>query len=297
MEKEKKVDSDPRPMALTIKAVVLNENNEVLILKRAKSDFLNAGKYDLPGGHIGENESFEDSIIREIKEEAGLETVLGEIIDVVEFPKDSPLFKEEKRGIRCICYSKSTEVKLSPEHEEYEWLSFEKALLKLSEKDGFENEKRNTILKAQKIIELKNSLAGWKRCMADFENYKKRQAENLKDTVAYSNANLISEILPVLDNFHASTDHIPEDQKESGWVVGIMHIQKQLEKVLEDNGVNEISVKVGDKFDPSVMEAIKHEEGSKNKEESEKELIIKKIVMKGYEIGEKVIRVARVIVE
>lgn len=290
MEKEKKIDSDPRPMALTVKAVVLNEKNEILILKRAKNVHWNAGSFDLPGGHIGEDESFQDSIIREIKEETELEATFGEVIDVVEFPKDSLLFKEEKRGIRCICYSDFKEIKLSNEHEKYLWLSIEKALDKFSARDGFENEKRETILKAQKFLEMKKALDGWKRERADFENYKKRQVEDRKDMITFSNLNLISELLPILDNFYVSTDHIPEDQKESPWVTGIMHIQKQLEKILEDNGVSEIMVKVGDKFDPEIMEAIS------DSNDSDKN-IVKKVLMKGYKLDKKVIQAVKVTVE
>lgn len=300
MEKEKKeTDSKCRKMTLTIKAVVLNDDNEMLVLKRAKNVKFSPGKYDLIGGHIEEKENLKDSILREIKEESGLDCVFGEIIDVVEFPEDSLQFKEEKRGIRCICYSDSKEVKLSHEHESYEWVPLEKSTDKFSEKDGFENEKRNTILKAQKFIEMKNSLEGWKRCMADFENYKKRQMEERKEMIAFSNSNLILELIPVLDNFHASTDHIPEDQKNGGWVMGIMHIQHQLEKVLQDYGVLDIGVKIGDKFDPNTMEAvIDKEQETRNKEQKEeKEEKVKKVLMKGYKMGGKIIRVARVAVE
>ncbi|MFA6159812.1 MAG: nucleotide exchange factor GrpE [Parcubacteria group bacterium] len=298
MEKEKKeIDSKCRKMTLTIKAVVLNKDNEMLILKRAKNVKFSPGKLDLIGGHIEEKESLENSILREIKEESGLDCTFGEIIDVVEFPEDSPQFKEEKRGIRCICYSNSKEVKLSHEHEEFEWLPIEKAVDKFSTENGFENEKRNTILKAQKIIELKNSLEGWKRCMADFENYKKRQNEERKDMIAFSSVNLILELIPILDNFHASTDHIPEDQKDDGWVVGIMHIQKQLEKVLEENGVSEILVNVGDEFDPNIMEAIKDTDKTNIDAKETNENKVKKVLMKGYKINNKVIRAARVVVE
>lgn len=183
---------------------------------------------------------------------------------------------------------------MSDEHEEYVWLSIEDALEKLSAKDGFENEKRETIAKAQKYLERKNSFNSWKRCLADFENYKKRQAGERADMIAYSNINLISEILPVLDNFNASTDHIPEDQKDDPWVIGIMHIQHQLEKVLEDNGVIEIEVKTGDEFDPNTMEAIKQESENNKKEGKNK---VEKVLMKGYKIGGKVIRAARVSVK
>lgn len=137
-------------------------------------------------------------------------------------------------------------------------------------------------------------LDGWKRCQADFENYKKRQDENQKELGQYLKEGLLLELLPVIDNFHASTDHIPEEQRESPWVVGIMHIQRQLETVLADNGVSEIGVKEGDEFDPHVHEAI---EDSKKDGKSDEKECIKKVIRKGYRMGERVIRPARVIVE
>ena len=74
-----------------------------------------------------------------------------------------------------------------------------------------------------------------------------------------------------------------------------MHIQHQLEKVLEENGVSEILVNVGDEFAPNIMEAVKQESGDSEQETSENK--VKKVLMKGYKINSKVIRVARVVVE
>jgi len=141
-------------------------------------------------------------------------------------------------------------------------------------------------------------LDGWKRCQADFENYKKRQADSQKDLLRYSTQNIILQILPVIDNFHASTDHIPEDQKENSWVTGIMYIQKQLEQVLTDNGVTEIEIKVGDSFDPAMHEAVADMEckGCKTKDYKFNNKI-KKVVTRGYQMGDKVVRASRVIVE
>jgi molecular chaperone GrpE len=141
-------------------------------------------------------------------------------------------------------------------------------------------------------------LNGWKRCQADFENYKKMQAEAQKDFMKYATMNIVLQIIPVLDNFHISTDHIPENQKESGWVVGIMHIQKQLENVLADNGVEEITTKIGDKFNPEMHEAISDSNDS-NKQHSNdsNNQKVKKIIMKGYKMGGKIIRPVKVIVE
>jgi molecular chaperone GrpE len=105
--------------------------------------------------------------------------------------------------------------------------------------------------------------------------------------------------LPVLDNFHASTDHVPEDQKDGAWVTGIMHIQKQLEDTLKELGAEEISVQIGDELDPEKHEAIEdtergvQDEDDKNRQDDGK---IEKIVQKGYMFGGRVIRPARVIV-
>lgn len=156
-------------------------------------------------------------------------------------------------------------------------------------------------------------LFGWKRCMADFENYKKRQQENQKSLGEYLKIDSTLQILPVIDNFRSATEHIPTEQKEAPWVVGIMYIQKQLEDILKENGVTEMDVKVGDEFDPNLHEAVSdsklparnashNDAGGRMESEStngDKELgnKIKKIVLKGYKLGEKVIRAARVVVE
>lgn len=146
-------------------------------------------------------------------------------------------------------------------------------------------------------------LDGWKRCQADFENYKKRQVETQKDFIRFSTESLIFQLLPVLDNFHISTDHVPKEQKDTPWVVGIMHIQKQLESVLTTYGVTEIETKVGDEFNPELQEAVKsdkeHEAESKEQkvESKEQKNKIAKIVQRGYKIDNKIIRATRVIVE
>ena len=143
-------------------------------------------------------------------------------------------------------------------------------------------------------------LDGWKRCQADFENYKKMQAESQKELAKYAAQNVILDLIPVLDNFHMSTDHIPEDQKNNGWVTGIMHIQKQLENVLKENGVTEIETKIGDKFNPEIHEAVQdssQKSVDSKQEKSEGQELIKKIVMKGYKLNGKVLRAVRVVVE
>ncbi|HEX8973986.1 MAG TPA: nucleotide exchange factor GrpE [Patescibacteria group bacterium] len=169
----------------------------------------------------------------------------------------------------------------------------EKGLKDIEEEIVVEQENEITVLqnKAEEYLE------GWKRCQAEFENYKKRQSESQKDLAKYAAQNVILQILPVLDNFHASTDHIPEDQKNDGWVTGIMYIQKQLEGVLAENGVEEIAPNVGENFDPVFHEAIEDKECMHCEAGKKFENKIKKVLTKGYKMGDRVIRAARVTVE
>lgn len=137
-------------------------------------------------------------------------------------------------------------------------------------------------------------LDNWKRCQANFENYKKDQAKTSDELIRFANENLIMQIIPVLDNFNASLAHVPEDKKDNAWVTGVTYIKKQLEDILKNNGVDEIEVKVGDNFNPEIHEAIKHEAENDEQELKNK---ITKVVQNGYKIDGKVIRPARVVIE
>lgn len=134
-------------------------------------------------------------------------------------------------------------------------------------------------------------LADLQRAQADFDNYKKRQQESQKELGGYLIEKLVLDIVPVLDNFRSATMHVPPEQKDSPWVTGIQYIEKQLEAVLIENGVTTIEVEPGAPFDPSLHEAVGTEEGS---EENSEEHKIAKMLQKGYKVGNKVVRPARV---
>ena len=284
-EQKKKDKKYPEPI---VGSLIINPEGKILLAKSKKWN----GKYSVFGGHVEYSESLEDAVVRETKEEAGIDVKIITSLGFSQSIHDKDCYKKKHMvflDYLCEFSGRDEEVKLNDEYEnDFKWFSLEEAL-KLDTPHGT----RRLIEAYQEYKNQEDYFDSWKRCAADFENYKKRQAENQKDLIAYSNINLILEILPVLDNFHASTDHIPEDQKKSAWVVGIMHIQKQLEKVLADNGVLEIVVKEGDKFDPEIHEAIKQESGIKNQESGK----INKILMKGYKIGDRIIRAAGVVVE
>ncbi len=155
-------------------------------------------------------------------------------------------------------------------------------------------------------IQAEEYLTDLKRSQADFENYKKRQGEAQKDLRGMLIEKLVLDIIPVLDNFHSATAHIPSEQKTSPWVVGIQYIEKQLEDVLKQNGVEMITVNAGDTFDPSIHEALEKKQAKEGNEEETKENqkedlslehTITEILQNGFKLGGKVIRPAKVIIQ
>ena len=171
----------------------------------------------------------------------------------------------------------------TPEEKETTEIENQDEEMNTSDQSG--EEKSEWQIKAEEYL---NDL---KRVQADFDNYKKRQQESQKELGGYLIEKLVLDIVPVLDNFRAATSHVPPEQKDSPWVTGIQYIEKQLETVLVDNGVTPIDAEPGTSFDPSLHEAVGTEEGS---EENTEEHKIAKVLQKGYKVGSKVVRPARV---
>jgi len=140
-----------------------------------------------------------------------------------------------------------------------------------------------------------------KRLQADFENYKKRMASDREDVKRFITTGIIADLVPILDNFNMAVAHVPEDKKGDPWVTGITYIEKQFEEVIAGYGVNVMEVKVGDAFDPTRHEALEMQNGNikmENEEEKDqsKEHTVVKVMQKGYTMGDKVIRAAKVTV-
>jgi len=156
--------------------------------------------------------------------------------------------------------------------------------MKNEEKNDLKDvEEKKKPIDHKKISE--NYLDSWKRCQADFENYKKDQTKQQEEFRKYTKMDVILQLLPVLDNFEASLAHVPVKEKDSAWVAGITHIKRQIEDILKNNNISEIEVKIGDKFNPEIHEAV----GGEGKKQ-----IVKKVLQKGYKFDGRVIRAARV---
>jgi molecular chaperone GrpE len=290
-EQEKKEKIKARLFEIGARAVLVREG-KILILKRASGNIRSADKYDLPGGGVERGEGMEDALNREIQEETGLKVEIGSLLSISDSEKDYVLDEENESNIKVfrkliiyLAFYKSGELKLSDEHQSFEWLGIDEAIEKFDEKDPFYARKRKTMIRAKEYLEMQWSLDSWKRCQADFENYKKDQARHLEEFRKYAKMDVIEQILPVVDNFEASLAHVPEKSQENKWVEGIVYIKKQLEDVLTNNGIEEIEVKVGDKFNPEIHEAVGGD-GKKQK--------VARVIQKGYKIDGRILRAAKV---
>jgi len=119
------------------------------------------------------------------------------------------------------------------------------------------------------------------RLMADFQNYKKRVEKEKKDLYAYAGEKLITEMLPVIDNFERA---LTQDGAGDGFKEGMEMIFKQFSDVLAKAGLAEIPA-LGEDFDPNVHNAVMAEDNDEY--ESGK---VSGVMQKGYALNGKTIR-------
>ncbi|MFZ5946026.1 MAG: nucleotide exchange factor GrpE [Bacillota bacterium] len=93
------------------------------------------------------------------------------------------------------------------------------------------------------------------RVAADFDNYRKRTRLEKEEFAKYANSSLVSELLPVLDNFQRALDVKEPSEEVKKFLSGIEMIYKQLWQVLNQSGLEAINA-VGDIFNPEKHEAV-----------------------------------------
>lgn len=294
MTKHPKTPTQIRPELpeAIVGALVVNTEGKILLAKGVKW----ADKYVIFGGHVEFREPLEDAVKREVLEEAGIEV---EVIDQLGFSdhisSDGHFDGRHMLFLDYFCRYEGADdaVKFNREYTgEYGWYTLaETETLDLGGGAPLILDNYRTYLANH------DALGGWKRCLADFDNYKKRQEASQKEMGQYLVERLLNDLVPVLDNFHAAASHVPEESKGDPWVTGIGYIEKQLEDTLAQHGVRVIDVKEGDPFDPSRHEALSDSsiEGDERVEGEEKTgHVVAKVLQNGYMIGDKVVRAVKV---
>jgi molecular chaperone GrpE len=128
------------------------------------------------------------------------------------------------------------------------------------------------------------------RLFAEFENFKKRTAKERIELFKTAGKEVISAILPILDDFERAINQTPEGGRKP--IEGFVLINNKLTDVLKNNGLNVAETKIGDIFDAEIHEAITLIPAQ---DDAQKGKIID-ITEKGYQLGDKIIRFPKVVV-
>ena len=152
-----------------------------------------------------------------------------------------------------------------------------------NEKDGFFGRKYKKEL-AKKEEELNALKDRYMRTLAEYENYRKRTEKEKADIYTYAVKDVMTKMLPILDNLERGLAVIPEESKADPVAEGMDKICKQFQKTLQDIGVKPIEAE-GKEFDPNLHNAVMHVE-----DENLGENVVAEELQKGYTYKESVVR-------
>jgi molecular chaperone GrpE len=136
----------------------------------------------------------------------------------------------------------------------------------------------------QQITDLTDAL---QRERADVINVRRRHEEQISSIRDHVKANVVRDLLPVIDNFERALKHVPKELEGNDYIKGVQGVVKQFEDTLTQMGVVRIKT-VGEVFDPRLHEAVSMEEGDGTIE------VVCEELQSGYQLGDQVIRHAMV---
>lgn len=141
------------------------------------------------------------------------------------------------------------------------------------------------------IAELQQQITGLadalQRERADVINVRRHHEEQITSIRDHVKANVVRDLLPVIDNFERALKHVPKELESNDYIKGVQGVVKQFEDTLTQMGVNRIKT-VGEVFDPRLHEAVSMEEGDGTIE------VVCEELQSGYQLGDQVIRHAMV---
>jgi molecular chaperone GrpE len=155
-----------------------------------------------------------------------------------------------------------------------------------TEASGEDNSEDNALAELQRQVDDNHSR--YLRAQADFDNFRRRTFKEKEELTQYASLKVISQLLPVLDNFQRALQTGGEGAESGSFAKGVDMIYRQLNQVLEAEGLKQMEA-VGQPFDPELHQAIMqvasedHDEGT-----------VVEVIQPGYKLKDKVIRPAMV---
>lgn len=148
-------------------------------------------------------------------------------------------------------------------------------------------EERMNIIQA----ELENVKDKYLRALAEMENYKKRNTEELKKERKYASMPIADKLIDQLEVFEQALNIKTEDQNFKNFLYGFRMIKDMIYNVLTEEGVALIKLSIGSRFDPNTMQSIE----TVNKPDQPDNTVIK-IIKNGYMYKERLLRPAMVVI-
>jgi molecular chaperone GrpE len=168
---------------------------------------------------------------------------------------------------------------------------------KVSEKEESINTSEKEVIEEVEVDEVEKLTADlaeskdkYLRLYSEFDNYRRRTSKEKLELMLTAGENIISELLPVLDDFERAGKSA-DSKDEAGVLEGLNLISQKFEKTLQNQGLKVMETPEGTDFDPDLHEAITQIPAPKNKLKGK----IVDTIEKGYYLGEKVIRFAKVV--
>lgn len=126
------------------------------------------------------------------------------------------------------------------------------------------------------------------RVQADFDNFRRRTRQEKADLLNFAGEELITSMLPVLDNFERALSAAPKDEFASG----VEMIYRQLKDVLNNQGLETIPA-VGEEFDPNYHDAVMQVDSAEHKENTIVQELRRGYILKGKVIRHTMVQVAK----
>ncbi len=109
---------------VSVVAVIRNSEGKYLVLKRSEREIAYPGMYTFPGGKVEDNDTVEETLLKEAKEEANLDLKPGKIL-----LKDKSFIRPDDQTVKVFSYlcevENSDNIKISDDFTDYKWVSFE----------------------------------------------------------------------------------------------------------------------------------------------------------------------------
>lgn len=163
----------------------------------------------------------------------------------------------------------------------------------IKDKETNQQETQEVSVEEQLKLELVQEKDKFLRLFAEFENYKKRTSKERIELFKTANEDLMTVLLPILDDFDRALNEIKKAKEEDKELFkGIELINNKLRNSLAQKGLSVIDAKVGDVFDVELHEAITQIPAPTGDLKGK----IIDVLEQGYKLGEKVIRYPKVVI-